>query len=200
MLVCLTRFPLQRVYITLNVVMDIAEIEARLEKLRRLNRERVNRWRARHPERALAQQRKQQARIREALALYNERKREETEDAKVVERIERQPEATVSEEDFVEPTHYAPFPDEELSDEQQAAIAARGSARAGVALRPPAKSAPRSRPVNVAKAWDAPGPRTEHEMRMKEEAERFAARKKEREAAVADRQRRRGGVRTALDS
>lgn len=181
--------------------MDTAEIEARLEKLRRLNRERVNRWRARHPERAVAQQRKRQERIREALALYNERRREQPENAQAVERTERQPEAVVSEEDFVEKTYEDKDPDV-WAREQHDTIAAN-QRRAGVPAKPQAQSenavetaAPQSGGSGTGKAWDAPGSRTEHEAWVQKEAERFVAKK----AAQLDRHRRRAGVRTPLDS
>jgi hypothetical protein len=180
--------------------MDTAEIEARLEKLRRLNRERVNRWRARHPSRALEQQRRRQARIREALALYNERKREQPENAKAVERTERQPETIVSEKDFVEPTYEDPNP--EMSDEYRqqdnlGATTRRADPRAPrVAVKrthteaggnqEERQAAPRA---GVAENWDRPKTRTAHEVGVKDRLNQ-----------MVDRHRRRAGVRTALDS
>ena len=172
------------------------------DELRATNAARQRKWRKTHrwvaEQRRLAQYGKSKVQLREEETQPPACENQPVRDELGVKRPEQRSELIDGEENFMEKTYLVPNPDEEWAPEQQAAIAAR-ERRAGVAQRPPAKSAPGSRPVNAAKAWDAPGPRTEHEIRMKEEAERFVAKKKEREAAVADRHRRRAGVRTELD-
>jgi ABC-type arginine transport system ATPase subunit len=55
--------------------------EAREEREKRLNRERVARYKDRHPEKLVEAQQRRNDRVREALALWNAKKREEAEEA-----------------------------------------------------------------------------------------------------------------------